>query len=210
MKRRDFAFALGATPLLAATAHAAGDPVEGQDFKRLASPIAVAVPGKIEVIEFFGYWCPHCAAFEPTLDAWAHKLPADVNFRRVPVGWQTAQEPYQRLYFAIEALGGHGAVHAKAFKVLHEQRLRLQKDADYAAFGAAIGLDGAKLLAAANAPTITAQVNAANQLVKGYRVDGVPSLAVQGRFMTSPEMAGGAERSLQIVDALIAKARTTK
>ncbi len=210
MKRRDFAFALGATPLLAATAHAAGDPVEGQDFKRLASPVALAVPGSVEVIEFFGYWCPHCAAFEPTLDAWARKLPADVNFRRVPVGWQTAQEPYQRLYFAIEALGGRAGVHAKAFAALHEQRLRLQMDADYTAFGAAIGVDGARLLAAAKAPAVAAQVNAANQAVKAYRVDGVPALAVQGRFMTSPEMAGGAERSLQIVDALIAKARTTK
>ena len=210
MKRREFAFALGATPLLAATARAAAEPVEGQDFKRLASPIAPTVPGGVEVIEFFGYWCPHCAAFEPTLDAWARKLPADVHFRRVPVGWQAAQEPYQRLYFAIEALGGRMAVHAKAFKALHEQRMRLERDSDYAAFGTAIGVDGARLLAASNAPAVAAQVNAANQAVKAYRVDSVPSLAVQGRYMTSPQMAAGAERSLQVVDALIAKVRATK
>ncbi|MDP1901746.1 MAG: thiol:disulfide interchange protein DsbA/DsbL [Rubrivivax sp.] len=210
MKRREFAIALGATSVLARPAWAASEPVEDKDFTRLPQPIPVALAGKVEVIEFFGYWCPHCATFEPKLDAWARALPADVNFRRVPVGWQDAQEPYQRMYFALEALGLLDTLHAKVFQAVQVDRLRLKKDADFLAFATTHGLDGAKLVAAANSAAVSARVRAANQLVTSYRVDGVPTLAVHGRFMTSPAMAGSAERALQVVDALIRQARTTK
>ena len=123
MNRRQFtlqALAAGAGLSLAGTrALAQGAGTEGREYTVLKEPVAVASSGKVEVIEFFGYWCPHCAAFEPTLDAWARKLPADVNFRRIPVAFSPAQEIYQRLYFALEALGAVNAVHGKVFTAIH-------------------------------------------------------------------------------------------
>ncbi|MBI3369099.1 MAG: thiol:disulfide interchange protein DsbA/DsbL, partial [Burkholderiales bacterium] len=90
MNRRDAVAAL--STLASVPAWAAGEPLEGKEYLRLQTPVAVAVPGKVEVIEFFGYWCPHCNAFEPPFYAWASKLPADVNVRRIPVAFAAWQE----------------------------------------------------------------------------------------------------------------------
>ncbi len=121
LNRRQLSLGLAASLLATPAARAANDAVEGKDYVKLSSPIPGSSPGKVEVIEFFGYWCPHCAAFEPTLEAWARKLPADVNFRRIPVAFSPSQESYQRLYFALEALGAVNAAHGKIFVANVEQ-----------------------------------------------------------------------------------------
>jgi thiol:disulfide interchange protein DsbA len=95
--------ALAGLPSLPARAHT---PVEGVEFKTLARPQPVEVPpGKIEVIEFFGYWCPHCHALEPELMAWRAKQSADVVFRKLPVAFRPNQAPFQHAFFALDALG---------------------------------------------------------------------------------------------------------
>ncbi len=217
MKRRDFtlhtvrlgslgiASALGA--LLPTVLWAQGGPVEGKDYTRLKDPVPVAGSGKIEVIEFFGYWCPHCASLEPALDAWARKLPADVNFRRIPVAFSAAQESYQKLYFAIEATGQVQALHNKVFTAIHGQRQRLDKEAEIAALATANGLDGAKLVEAMKSFSVATKANQARQLTQAYHVDSVPMLAVHGRHLTSVAMAGSQERTLQVVDALVQQQR---
>ena len=211
MKRRELAFALVAVPLLARPAWAAVQAVEGKNYTRLSSPIPVAVPGKIEVIEFFGYWCPHCNAFEPTLEAWAKKLPPDVNFRRVPVNWRPAQhEPYQKLFFALEVLGYDDAIHRKVYDAVHVKGLRLETDAGLTAFSTANNIDKGKLVDAIKSFTVASKSRAATQLATTYRIDGVPTLAINGRYITSPEVAGGEVNALQVVDALINKARNER
>ena len=205
MKRREFAIGLAAAPLLAHPAWAAGEPVEGKDFIRLAQPVPVAVPGKIEVIEFFGYWCPHCNTLEPVLQAWVRKLPSDVNFRRSPVAWQPSHEPYQKLYFALEAMGLGQDMHAKVFDAVHRQGLRLDNEAGMAAFATANGVDKAKLTDTMKGFTVSSKVRMANQLWAAYHLDGVPSIAVNGRFVTGPDKAGGDERALLVVEALMRK-----
>ena len=141
MNRRDFAIGLGAAHLIAGPTWAAADPIEGKDYTRLQRSVPVAVPGKIEVIEFFGYWCPHCAHLESKLQAWVKKLPVNVNFRRVPVAWQEPQAPFQQLFFALELLAARSDIHQKVFQAVHVQHMRLDTDAGVAAFAAANGLD---------------------------------------------------------------------
>lgn len=210
MHRRTFTFGLAASPLFGRTAAAAGEPAEGKDYRTLATPVPVAVPGKIEVIEFFGYWCPHCRALEPWLEAWAKKLPSDVVLRRVPVAWQPLHQPYQRLYFALESLGVPPAIHGKVFEAVHAQGQHLEVESGVAAFAAANGLDKSKLLEATKSFTVASKVRAADQLWKAYGLDGVPVLVVNGRYITSPAQAGSDERTLAVLDALIRKARTTR
>jgi len=208
MLRRDFTFGLATTTLLARAARAAGEPVQGKDYTVLTSPAPVtAAAGKIEVIEFFGYWCPHCRALEPHLEPWLKKLPADVVFRRVPVAWQRAQEPYQRLYYALEALGVPQEVHGKVFEALHAQGLRLDTDAGLATFAAANSLDKAKLADAMKSFGVAAKLRAADQLWKAYGIEGVPTLAVNGRYLTSPALAGSDDRALEVAEALVRKVR---
>lgn len=211
MNRRQFTLRLGAAgaaPLLAMPVWAQGEPVEGKDYLRLQQPVPVSPgPGKVEVVEFFGYWCPHCNAFEPVLDAWARKLPPEVVFRRIPVAFSAAHDSLQRLYLALEALGQVDAMHRKVFAAVHVQHQRLDKDAEIAALMSANGVDGAKVVEAMKSFSVVARVKQMRQLAESYRIDGVPTLGVQGRYLTTVGMAGGHDRALQIVDALVRKAK---
>ena len=211
MKRRDFT-----ATLLVATAsvgpvtlsQAQGNPAEGKQYVRLSQPLPAAGGGKIEVIEFFWYGCPHCNDFEPMLDAWAKKLPADVLFRRVPVAFR--DEPFgshQRIYYALEAMNQVDAMHRKVFYAIHNDRQRLDKPADIADFMAKNGLDGAKFLDVFNSFSVQTKARQAKQLAESYKIDGVPALGVQGRYYTSGTLAGSTEKALQVTDFLVQQIR---
>jgi thiol:disulfide interchange protein DsbA len=210
MNRRDFALGLGATALLLQPAWAASDPVEGKDYTKLGSPVPVTVAGKIEVIEFFGYWCPHCNQLEPVLEPWLKKLPPDVVFRRIPVAWQAQHVPFQKLYFALESMGAGADVHKKVFDAVHVQHLRIDNDAAIAGFAGVIGVDKTRLLDEMKGFTVASKLATANKAFGAFHVDGVPTLAINGRFLTSPEMAGGEEAALRVTEALIRKAKATR
>lgn len=207
MKRREFALQLAATAAglsVPPFVHAQGGaPVEGKDYARLAQPIALPATGKVEVVEFFGYWCPHCHAFEPTLEDWARKLPAQVNFRRVPVAFSAPQEPYQRIFLALEAMGQLDAMHRKVFTAIHVQKQRLDKDADIVALMTANGIDGAKFTETFKSFTVASKAKQARQMADAYKIDGVPTLGIHGRYFTSPSLAGGHEQALRVADFLI-------
>ena len=217
MKRREFVLSttaaaaslarVGLSGLTLPAMAQGGVPVEGKDFQRVAQPVPMP-EGKVDVVEFFGYWCPHCNAFEPLLDAWSRKLPpAQVSFRRMPIAFNAAQEPMQRLYFALEALGLVETLHRKVFAALHVQHQRLDKDADILAWAQAHGADGAKIVDTMKSFSIATKVRQAKQLVEGFRIEGVPTLGIAGRYMTSPSIAGTPERALAVADALIAQSR---
>lgn len=215
MQRREFSAALigaglGASALsLAGPAAAQGGPVEGTHYVRLSQPLPVAAPaGKVEVIEFFWYGCPHCNAFEPALEAWVRKLPADVAFRRVPVVFR--EEPFtahQRIYYALEAMGQLEAMHRKVFYAIHAEHARLDKPADIVAFMTKNGLDGTKFLDVYNSFSVQTKSRQAKQLAESYKIDGVPAIGIHGRYYTSGTLAGTPERSLAVADFLIQQAR---
>jgi len=213
MNRRDWVLAsagLVGFPLAVAplAALAQGGPQEGRDYKRVATPVPVA-DGKLEVVEFFGYWCPHCNAFEPALDAWVKKLPQQITFRRIPVAFSPGQEPLQRLYYAIEAQGQLEALHRKVFAALHVERKRLNTETEIGSWLQTVGADSAKLLDTMKSFAVATKVRQSKQLADGYQIEGVPTLGIQGRYMTSPSIAGSPERALAVADQLIAQVRKT-
>src|SRR5207245_5431421 len=128
MKRREFSAAvagvLGASAFVAPqSVLAQGKPQDGKDFRTLDKKAPVEAPaGKIEVVEFFWYSCPHCNAFEPKLESWLKKLPPDVAFRRVPVAFRDDFVPQQRLFYTLEAMGKVDAMQAKVFQEIHVNR----------------------------------------------------------------------------------------
>ena len=212
MKRREFSGGALVAGLLASGAggvvRAQGAPVDGKDYVRLAQPQAVP-PGKIEVIEFFWYGCPHCNAFEPALDAWSKKLAHDVIFRRVPVAFR--EEPFvahQKIYYTLEALGQVEAMHRKVFYAIHNERQRLDKPVDIAAFYAKNGGDAARFTEVYNSFGVQTKIMQARKLAEAYKIDGVPSIGIQGRYFTSPTLAGSPERALSVADQLIQRTRT--
>ena len=215
MNRRDFSTALlvtgsAATTLLSSGAALAqgGEPVESRDFTKLDPPQPVGVAkGKVEVLEFFSYACPHCNAFEPTLEAWTRGLPADVTFRRVPVPFLYNAENFAKTYYALEAIGAVDAMQSKIFAAVHVDKQRLDKVEDIAAVVAKNGGDAAKFTAAFKSFSVATAVSRSKKLVADYKIDSVPSLCVQGRFLTSPAQANGSPQALAVTDALIQRAR---
>lgn len=207
MNRRKFALQVALASSVPWAAQAQGAPVEGKDYARLAQPIAMPATGKVAVVEFFGYWCPHCHAFEPMLEAWLRKLPADVEFRRVPVAFSAAHEPFQRLYFALEALGQLEAMHRKVFAAIHVQKQRLDKEADFVALMSANGIDGVKFSEAYKSFSVASKLKQSRQMADAYRIDGVPTLGIHGRYFTSPSLAGGPEQALRVTEFLVQRSR---
>lgn len=190
--------------------------VEGKHYVKLPAQVPVTAPtGKIEVVEFFWYGCPHCNAFEPALDAWARKLPADVAFRRVHVGFRPSFEPQQRLAATLEALGWIDAFQRKIFHAIHVQRQRLDRPEEIIDFIEKNGGDKAKFVEMYNSFGMQAKVRQGKQLAEAYKIDGVPALGIHGRFYTSPSLAGGegtpeqegGQRALALTDQLIARVR---
>jgi len=216
MKRREFSAASlagwAATGLTAAglpqIAAAQGQPQPGKDYVVLSQRQPVAAPaGKIEVVEFFWYGCPHCYRFDPTLEAWLKKIPADVAFRRVHVAFAPPYQPHQKLFYALEAMGREPEVHAKVFNAIHQERLPLNTPEAIADFLAKFGFEKSKFLEVYNSFGVATKCQQASKLGEGYKIDGVPTLGVHGRFWTSGSLTSNMERALAVTDHLIGLAR---
>ena len=210
MNRRELTTLALVAPLagLAPLARAQGGPIEGQHYVKLTQRQPTQDPKKLEVVEFFWYGCPHCHAFEPMLDAWVKKLPADVNFRRLPVAFR--EVPFvlhQKLYFAIETMGLVDSLHRKVFNAMHVERNPLNTPEAIGDFVAKNGVDKAKFLDTMNSFSVQAKSKQAAALSAGYKIDGTPAIGIDGRFYTAGSLAGSNERSLAVTEYLMALAR---
>ena len=216
MDRREFS--AGAACVLATAAiglpqlaWAQKKPDEGTEYKTLDKRVAVEAPaGKVEVVEFFWYSCPHCNAFEPQLEAWAKKLPADVVLRRVPVAFRDSFVPQQRLFYTLEAMGKLDDLHRKVFHAIHVDRQPTDKEDSILAWAEKNGLDKAKFQEIYNSFSVQTKARRAAQLQDAFKVEGVPALGIAGRFYTDGTMAGNMPRALQVTDHLIAEARKSR
>lgn len=186
-------------PILAASA------TLGKEYTAINPPQVTSTPGKVEVLEFFSYACPHCNHFEPAVEAWQKKLPSQVVFKAIPVSFGRSDwVTLAKLYYALEALGKIDALHAKIFAAIHEQHLNLSTPEACVEWVSKQGVDKDKFLDAFNSFGVQSKISSGNTRAQAYAIDGVPTVIVDGRFKTSPAMAGGGEASLKLVDELIA------
>jgi thiol:disulfide interchange protein DsbA len=213
MKRRDFSVvcsaAMAGSAWLAPAAWAQGKaPVAGTDYVVVDKRAAVEAPtGKIEVVEFFWYSCPHCNAFEPSFDAWRKRVPKDVVVRQVPIAFQADFAPQQRLFYALEAMGLLDKLHGKVFTAIHVEKQNLAKGEQIADWIAKQGVDKAKFMEQFNSFSTATKTARATQLQNAYAIEGVPALGVAGRFWTDGDKAKGMERALQVTEFLVAQVR---
>lgn len=208
MRRREFASMLAAGGLPAGVLAQGGAPRAGQDYLQLDKPAPVeAAAGRIEVVAFFWYNCPHCNSFEPTFEAWARRAAKDVAVRRVPVAFRKDFESQQRLYYALEAMGLVDKLHAKVFHAIHVERQRLDKPETIVEWIGKQGVDKAKFSEQYNSFSAASKAARATQLQNAYQVSGVPSLGVAGRYYIDAELARSMERALQVADYLIGQQR---
>lgn len=214
---RSLRFALAAASLIASTAFASPTaPVNGVEYITMASPQPVNVVGKkVEVIEFFMYHCPHCNVLEPALAEWVKRQGDNIVFKRVHFPYSGAMDPEAHLYLTLEAMGKLPEFHAKVFHALHVEHKRLFSDAAILEWVTANGIDKAKFLEFWNSFGVLTKLKRLPQIVDAYKIDGAPSIVVDGRYMTSPAQVGSASpgksetelstMTTQVLDALVAK-----
>jgi len=217
------ALTLSAATLTALSASASpADPKNGVEYKTLPTAQPTDSGKKIEVTEFFAYYCPHCYAFEPTLETWVKKQGDNIVFKRVHVPYNDSVLPQQKLFFTLEAMGLlTDKLHKEIFDEMHVRHNRLDRDTAVFDFVGKQGIDVAKFTDTYRSLGVAARLRKGNAMFSDYKVDSWPMLAVDGRFLTSPTMSDEGNKSAtteaqldagvtQVLDILVAKAKAEK
>jgi len=179
----------------------------GKDYTPINPPQPTDEPVKIEVTEFFSYGCPHCHDFQPVLAAWAAKLPADVVFKRVPVGFNSYFAMISPLYYTLEATGDLHRLDSVVFRTIHMEGNRLADAQSRSAWAARNGIDAQKFDDTYRSFSVASKVRRADQMTQSYKIQGVPALAIDGKYLVS---GLSFNEQLAIADQLIAKVRKEK
>ena len=181
---------------------------EGIDYLSLDKRVPTdSEKGRIEVLEFFWFNCPHCNAFEPRLESWIKTLPKDVEVRRVPVHFRDDFEPQQRMYYVLESLGLVDTMQSRVFKAIHTEHQNLQNFDALAAWSEKNGIPRAKFSELYNSFAVVSRAKRAAQIQEAFKVQGVPALGIGGRFYTDGSLAGSMDKALQVTEYLIAEVR---
>jgi thiol:disulfide interchange protein DsbA len=185
-------------------------PVAGTDYTVLPTAQPVDTSGKIEVIEFMWYGCPHCNEFDPYLEAWIKKQAPDVIFKRVPVAFRDDFIPHSKMYHALDALGLADKLTPAVFNEIHVKKNYLLTPEAQATFLATLGVDKKKYLDAYNSFSTQSNLQRDTKLLQDYKIDGVPTIAVQGKYETGPATTNSLPGTIQVLDFLVGQVRAKK
>ena len=185
--------------------------LEGRDWSPISPVQPGDTPGKIEVLEFFSYGCSHCSEFNPLVNAWASKLPKDVQFRRVPVTFgRAAWSNLSRLFYGLEASGQLAKFDQPAFDAIHQRRTNLYTEQAVLDWATSQGANIKTLRDAMRSFAVETKMARAETLTRNYKIAGVPTIAVNGRYTVVGNEAKGYPDLLAIADGLIVKARQSR
>ena len=179
-------------------------------YGELNPPQPVESKGKIEVIEFFWYGCPHCYSLEPYIETWLKKLPPDVEFRRVPAVFNTRWAHDATIFYTLEALGVLDKLHRPLFDAIHKSSLRTDNEAALSEWLQKNGVEPKKFMDTMKSFGVQSKTRRAVQQTVAYKIDGTPAMAVAGRYTISAEQGRTQQGMLQAVDGLVALARKQK
>ena len=200
-------FAMGLAMFFAlGLAHA--QPKAGVEYRELSTPQPTDAAGKIEVTEFFWYGCPHCYNFEPVLGPWVKKLPKDIQFRRVPAMFNDEYAQGARAFYALEAIGEEQRLHKALFDAVHTgNRLNVANEAALTEWLGKQGVDTKKFASAYRSFSVEGKLKRAAQLTQAYKIEGVPSMAVNGKYVVNTDNIKSFEQLTAVADYLIDQSR---
>lgn len=165
-------------------------------------------PSKIEIIEFFHYGCPHCRDFDPLVESWRKKLPADVSFRHVPAIWNNAQlSGLARLFYAAKTTGDLDALHSQVFGAVQDDKKPLFTEEGARDWIEGKVADSKRFMDAYKSFGVNSMLQRADQLARVMKIQGVPTVVVEGKYLTSASLSGSHEDTLKVLDQLIARVR---
>ena len=197
------------------------DPHPGAEYIVLKTPQPVDAGKKVEVIEFFAYYCPHCYALEPKLADWVRKQGENIVFKRIHVSRDANVLPQQKLFYTLEALGLVEQYHNKVFNAMHVEYNRLNRDEQVFEWAEKNGIDKNKFIDTYRGFGIAGKVRRTDAMMNAYQVESWPMIVIDGKYQTSPYIANKDSKvplteaqqqdtALQVMDALVAKAKAEK
>lgn len=201
-----FVFSFGFISLPAVSA----DIVEGKDYTVLAKSQPTSDSGKIEVLEFFWYGCPHCYSLHPHLKNWLANIPGDVSFQYVPATLRPNWVPAAKIFYAIEALGITGSLHDKIYDAVHRDKIDLNNESVLFDWIEKQGVDRKKFENTYQSFAVQNQVSRSTQMSRQYQLTGVPALVINDKYLTSGRMGSTPQDTIKTLDALLEKIRKEK
>ncbi len=194
-------------PLTACAQAPSGSPQPGVDYEVLEKGQRWQAPnGKIEVAEVFAYWCSHCADFQPMVDTWKKKVPADVSFVYVHAAFDP-EDAYGKAFFAADAAKAVPKIHQPMFDAIHEEGVLPRSNATVDELGtwfAQHGLNRAKMVTSMQSKAVAERMVRARDFAVANRVGGTPTLIVNGKYVVRSRTL---EERMRVVDALVALER---
>jgi thiol:disulfide interchange protein DsbA len=199
----------------AATISAPAPWKEGVNYTRIvpAQPTEVAA-GQVEVLEFFWYACPHCYSIDPLVESWKKTKPAYISFSRVHVMWNDGHRSLARLYYTLQSMGKLDQLHSEVFKEIHVNGNPLvaadptdtaESERIQTIFVKKFGISADDFKKAYHSFAVDTALQKADQLMERYRIDGVPTFVVNGKFIADVRTADGPERLMSLVGDLAAQ-----
>lgn len=183
----------------------------GRDYVVIEPALLTDNPAKIEVIEFFSYACPHCNDLSPHIAQWAAKLPADVVFKHIPVGFNNpSYQLMAKLYYTLDAIGELQRLDAGVFNAIHEKGLKLIDEKSIAEGVTGQGVDAKKFSDAYNSFGVVSKTKRADQLAQAAKIRGVPALVVDGVYLVAGQDIKTHADLLALTDKVIAKRRAER
>jgi len=183
----------------------------GRDYVAIVPAQMADNPARIEVIEFFSYGCPHCSEFNPTVSKWSAALPSDVAFKRVPVSFARPQwASLARLFYALEVTGDLSRLDSAVFDALHKKGDKLYDDKSIIEWVTAQGIDAKKFTDAYNSFGVVSKAKRADQMAQAYKIQGVPAIAVDGKYLVTGKEIKGHADLLALTDQVIGMARADR
>ncbi|WP_207060548.1 thiol:disulfide interchange protein DsbA/DsbL [Motiliproteus sp. SC1-56] len=178
---------------------------EGVHYESLPQPVRTQDPSKVEVVEVFGYWCPHCNNFERYLGPWKAQVPEYVDFKHIPVVFRPNQQEAAKAYYLAKTLGVEEQLHPAMFDQYHRIRRPINTREQLAELFAAFGVSQADFDKAYDSFALNAQMSRGKKKAQEYRISGVPSMVVNGKYLVTAEKAGSQREMLEVVDYLVEK-----
>ncbi len=182
--------------------------VLGTHYQRLSpTQPTSSSPDQVEVAEIFWYGCPHCYTFDPYLENWKETLAEDVNFIRIPAVWNNVLQTHAKVYFTAELLDVIDDVHTPIFREIHVNRNMLTETNALVDFFAQYGVMPDEFNQTFESFAVFTRMQRADELSRRYRISSVPTVVVNGKYVTNATMAGDYPDLLRLVDELVAMER---
>ncbi len=205
ISRRGFLNALSITAISTTGLLAVSSPaIAAGGYKPIDPPLNTSAADKVEVLEFFWLGCPHCYSFEPSIEAWEKDMPENVVFVREAPPLNPSWEQHSRGFYAAQLMGQEQPFVSAMFTAIHQNKQRMRKPDDIAELASGLGMDKDKFLKTMKSFAVQTKMNRAMQLAKGAQLTGVPSIVINGKYLTGASLAGGNAGIINVINETVA------